>query len=81
MISRIDRALTSGLRDRFPVFHRFRKIEMKKIIYMKQDELKNNTHTMEKRLKQVAYFVAEGLKELHLPGISRHIVLPEIADR
>jgi len=69
------------LRDRFPVLHRSRKIEMNKIIYVNPDGLKNNTHTMEKRLKQVAYFVAEGLKELHLPGISRHIVLPEIADR
>jgi hypothetical protein len=53
----------------------------KKIICVKQDGLKNNTHTMEKRVKQVAYFVAEGLRELHLPGISRHIVLPKIPNR
>lgn len=39
----------------------------------KPDGLKDDTHMMEKGAKQVAYSVAEGIKELKLKGISEHL--------
>jgi len=48
---------------------------------VKPEGLQDDTHTMEKGARQIACFVAEGLRELHLPGISRHIVLSETTDR
>jgi lysophospholipase L1-like esterase len=43
----------------------------------KPEGIKDDTHMMEKGAKQVAFFVAEGLMRLNLPGISRHIVIPK----
>ena len=40
---------------------------------MKPDGLKDDTHMMEQGAKQVAYFVAEGIKELNLKGLSNHV--------
>ncbi|VBB48021.1 conserved hypothetical protein [uncultured Paludibacter sp.] len=37
--------------------------------------LKDDTHTMEKGATQVAYFIAEDIKELNLKGLSSHIDL------
>lgn len=39
----------------------------------KPEGLTDDTHTMEKGATQVAYFIAEGIKELKLKGISEHI--------
>lgn len=39
----------------------------------KPEGIKDDTHTMEKGATQVAYFVAEGIKELKLKGIAEHL--------
>ncbi len=41
----------------------------------KPEGIKDDTHMMEKGATQVAYFVAEGIKELNLKGISEHVKL------
>ncbi|SHE45017.1 rhamnogalacturonan acetylesterase [Dysgonomonas macrotermitis] len=43
--------------------------------HAKPDGLKDDTHMMEKGATQVACFVAEGIKELNLEGLSEHISL------
>ncbi|MHB9055939.1 MAG: GDSL-type esterase/lipase family protein [Paludibacteraceae bacterium] len=35
--------------------------------------IEDNTHMMKKGAGQVAYFVAEGIRELHLKGLSNHV--------
>lgn len=39
----------------------------------KPDGIKDDTHMMEKGANQVAFFVAEGIKELQLKGLSEHV--------
>ena len=41
--------------------------------HKKPDGLKDDTHTMEKGAKQIAFFVAEGIKDLNLPNLSDKI--------
>ncbi len=41
--------------------------------HAKPEGLQDDTHMMEKGATQVAFFVAEGIKELNLKGLSRHI--------
>jgi lysophospholipase L1-like esterase len=43
----------------------------------KPEGLKDDTHMMEKGAKQVALFVAEGIMELDLPGLSENSILKE----
>ncbi len=41
--------------------------------HAKPEGLQDDTHMMEKGATQVAFFVAEGIKELNLKGLSNHI--------
>lgn len=43
--------------------------------HAKPDGLKDDTHMMEKGAKQVAFFVAEGIKELNIEGLSKYVNL------
>lgn len=43
--------------------------------HAKPEGLKDDTHMMEKGATQVASFVAEGIKDLNLTGLSEHILL------
>lgn len=47
----------------------------------KPEGLKDDTHMMEKGARKVAYFVAEGIKELNLPTLSENINLMDIDHR
>lgn len=39
----------------------------------KPEGIEDNTHMMKKGASQVAYFVAKGIRELHLKGLSNHV--------
>lgn len=43
--------------------------------HKKPDGLQDDTHMMDKGAKQVAFFVAEGIKETHLPNLSDKVKL------
>ncbi len=43
--------------------------------HAKPDGLKDDTHMMEKGAKQVAFFVAEGIKELNIERLSKYVNL------
>lgn len=43
--------------------------------HAKPEGLQDDTHMMEKGATKVAYFVAEGIKELNLKGLSEHVIL------
>lgn len=46
--------------------------------HKKPDGLKDDTHMMDKGAKQVAFFVAEGIKDLKLPRLSEKVVLKTV---
>lgn len=47
----------------------------------KPEGLKDDTHLMEKGARQVAYFVAEGLKDLNLHGLSEYVQLDNMKEK